>query len=481
MNLTKTLVVATLSATFFIAAPEKVEAGTGDFLGGLAVGAAGAVIGNKIYKERQRRKAQQRQHYKTQKRRTYTKKRTSRSAEEIAAMVDIQTRLNALNYAAGTPDGIPGRRTRAAIRNFQAANNRPITGKLTNDGIALLYQQSTPILAQQRGLAPSQVAGAGFGTVPAQPGVVQPGAVQPGFNQPGAVQPGFNQPGAVQPSVVQPGIQQPGYTQQAGIAQPGIVQPVQPAAPAVGGAVVAPALPVVPQQQLTTPIAPAEPAQPQGSPEPEVVEVAAVQNAAITTNGGEASKPYETLADRPTVLGLSVGGSFASAADTLAAGGFSKCENFDNALYCDREAGFGSDKIAIAASGNVIHTITRKMSFDTPIARDKVLGRMPASYDDLINSADQKVASSPACGALIASNATTFETIVKQSVDGDKYDASTTAFSHACKSYFAMNMPAGETVSEVELTFFDSAPILATLSGTATQASSTGGSDELKF
>ena len=104
---------------------------------------------------------------------------------------------------------------------------------------------------------------------------------------------------------------------------------------------------------------------------------------------------------------------------------------------------------------------------------------MPANYKPLIDAANHKVAASPACGALVAAQADTFDTMVKQSMSGNKYDASTVGFSHACSYYFAINMPQGPTVNEVELTFFDASPIIASLSDGSTQAGAANG--ELKF
>ena len=50
----------------------------------------------------------------------------------------IQNALNALGYAAGTPDGIMGDGTATAIREYQRANNLPVTGTVTADLIVAL-------------------------------------------------------------------------------------------------------------------------------------------------------------------------------------------------------------------------------------------------------------------------------------------------------------------------------------------------------
>jgi localization factor PodJL len=46
--------------------------------------------------------------------------------------------LNSLGYAAGTPDGIMGDGTATAIREYQRANNLPVTGTVTSDLINAL-------------------------------------------------------------------------------------------------------------------------------------------------------------------------------------------------------------------------------------------------------------------------------------------------------------------------------------------------------
>ena len=56
----------------------------------------------------------------------------------------IQAKLNSMNFQAGPTDGIPGSRTRAAIRNFKEASGLPSTSVLTNEAYAALEQAGTP-------------------------------------------------------------------------------------------------------------------------------------------------------------------------------------------------------------------------------------------------------------------------------------------------------------------------------------------------
>lgn len=109
---------------------------------------------------------------------------------------------------------------------------------------------------------------------------------------------------------------------------------------------------------------------------------------------------------------------------------------------------------------------------------------MPASYSHLIDNPNGTVAASPACAALVSADAGLFDSLVKQSVDGTPFDASTVGFSHACSYYFNLNVPQGATVSEVDLTFFDAAPILANVNGSVLREVSTpglSGGNGLKF
>ncbi len=73
----------------------------------------------------------------------------------------VQVALNRLGHGAGTPDGLPGARTRSAIRAWQRAASRAATGYLTSDGYHALLQAAaaavvdrplvnSPILEQVR-------------------------------------------------------------------------------------------------------------------------------------------------------------------------------------------------------------------------------------------------------------------------------------------------------------------------------------------
>lgn len=54
------------------------------------------------------------------------------------SVMDMQRRLLALGYAAGTPDGVMGRRTVDALKKFQRDNKMPESGRLDDDTAAKL-------------------------------------------------------------------------------------------------------------------------------------------------------------------------------------------------------------------------------------------------------------------------------------------------------------------------------------------------------
>jgi len=387
----KTLTITALSATFLFGLPmHEVKAGsTGKVLGGIAAGAAAGYIAHKVIKNRNEKRRARREY------REYNDSpSTAYSSGPVysQATFDTQTRLNVLGYDAGEPDGIAGRKTRQAIRQFQIVNDQPVTGTLTNPQIALLHQQSTNVLAGHAPNATNEVAAA------------EPQDLAPQY-------------AAQSDAVVSDGA------------------PSNPTA-------LSPALGVA---------------------------------------------PYSTAVDRPTVLGITVGDSLINAHSALKQDGFENCDSYDNAIFCERYTSFGSDKIAVAASDKKIHTITRKLSFNTPIEPAKVYGRMPASYSHLLNSPNKTIASSAACDALVSAKPDTFDSVVEQSINGAPFDASTVGFSHACSYYFAIDIANTPTVGEAELTFFDAEPILAHVNGNTvrhvgtTTTGQSGPEERLKF
>ena len=51
----------------------------------------------------------------------------------------IQSRLNYLGYDAGVVDGVMGRRSRAAVSDFQYEAGFPVTGRITDEQVSVLF------------------------------------------------------------------------------------------------------------------------------------------------------------------------------------------------------------------------------------------------------------------------------------------------------------------------------------------------------
>lgn len=157
-------------------------------------------------------------------------------------VLNQQEALNLLGFDAGRPDGVTGRRTRAAVSQFQAANGLPPTGQFTPQGLALLTQQAAVvseggtvgIVAPQQVAAPivpvtSQVPQTAVPDILPQTATVQPVPAQPVQVQPVPVQPVPIQAEQTLPVTTQQVATQPASTTQPTTQQVVVGQPVAPA------------------------------------------------------------------------------------------------------------------------------------------------------------------------------------------------------------------------------------------------------------
>lgn len=112
-----------------------VRADMGDAIAGAIVG---GLIGSAITRDQQQRKAQK----------TYSapKKPTMSSAQREANR-EVQTALNHFGFPVGSPDGVLGSKSRAAISSYQAMLGYPPSGQLTD------YERSILITAYHRAVA----------------------------------------------------------------------------------------------------------------------------------------------------------------------------------------------------------------------------------------------------------------------------------------------------------------------------------------
>ncbi len=125
---------AALAAIIAVTSVGRADADIGEAIVG---GIIGGVIVNEATKNRQRRTVT-------------TTKRVYRAPVNQAARAEarqVQTSLNYFGFPAGSPDGVLGRRSRAAISQYQAHLSYPITGYLTD------YEKSFLLGSYHRALA----------------------------------------------------------------------------------------------------------------------------------------------------------------------------------------------------------------------------------------------------------------------------------------------------------------------------------------
>ncbi len=133
---TSIFAAAALVVTSFTLSSKPVEAGGEGVAAGIIGFTAGAIVGSQLSKQKQRPV------YRQQPRRT--KVYSGRSAEERAYWKSVQAALNTIGFNAGPVDGAPGRKTKAAVRAFQASLPAEPTGILTPDQTRMLFAKANP-------------------------------------------------------------------------------------------------------------------------------------------------------------------------------------------------------------------------------------------------------------------------------------------------------------------------------------------------
>ncbi len=125
----KTMTAAALAALIAATPATRAAADAKEFIGGLVVG---GLVGHLATKEAQRR--QQAQRPTATRQPVVTSKRVVTVQPSAARLEtrDVQKSLNYFGFNAGSVDGVKGRRTRAAISDFQAYMGYPATGQLTD-------------------------------------------------------------------------------------------------------------------------------------------------------------------------------------------------------------------------------------------------------------------------------------------------------------------------------------------------------------
>lgn len=323
------------------------------------LGIGGVLILNEMNQRNQPRAAPR-----TQPRAQVDPAAAQRAAEERERMRLIQTRLNALGFDAGSPDGVAGPRTRRAISDFQLSIGQQPSGHLSEGQVATLYEQSSGF-------------GAGVAPVFATPGMAAaPAPAFPALGAPAApgVQPATAFPalGGVAPSAaIAPAGAFPA------IAAPGATAPV-PAFPTSAGAPVALATP--------TPLVAGEPAAPIVVPPTDDL-------------GGEVAKTaFTALDDQPGVLGVRLGSSDAEFTAMLAENGFAGCVAGAAAQQCVRQTASLTDTVKGWVAGDEgLWAMARLIQFTEPVAADFVRSQFAETYPELMADPDGLVSSGQAC------------------------------------------------------------------------------------
>jgi peptidoglycan hydrolase-like protein with peptidoglycan-binding domain len=111
---------------------------TGDTAGGFLAGAIiGGLVGNQVGRNQQTQRRVVRRTYRS----------SGVSSAVRAERREIQTSLNYFGFPAGAPDGVLGRKSRAAISGYQSHLNYPVTGQLTQ------YQKDFLLTSYHRAIA----------------------------------------------------------------------------------------------------------------------------------------------------------------------------------------------------------------------------------------------------------------------------------------------------------------------------------------
>ena len=116
----KVLTATALTASLVLVPVERAQADAGDFVAGAIIG---GLVGHAATKNAQKKR--------TVYKKTYTKKVYRPSIPATQTGREIQASLNYFGFNAGSVDGQLGRRSRAAISQYQAYMGYPATGQLT--------------------------------------------------------------------------------------------------------------------------------------------------------------------------------------------------------------------------------------------------------------------------------------------------------------------------------------------------------------
>lgn len=366
-----------------------------------------------------------------------------RAAEEREQMRLVQTRLNTLGFDAGAPDGLSGPRTRGAIADFQASIGHTPTGTITDEQIAMLYEQST---------------GIGGGTIgggqPAYPATAAFPALATPANAPQVATPSFPSLGTpTTPSVAPAG----NFPALGGAPTP----PPGPTGSFPSLAAPAQAAPAAAFPTIGTPVAVAEPTAPlvagSGAASPAIPP-------ASTLAEQMADTPYLSLDKQPAILGITLGSAAADFATMLAENDFANCSGPASAQQCSRTTATLADTIkGWTGADGTLWAIARLIQFNEPVPADFIHGQFSQTYPELVAAPNGLVASAEAC-SINGQGVPALAAIFDQNAAGnaaDEVPAALLDLAIACPVAYSLAFNEGNgQVAAVQVLFFDGTNIV---------------------
>lgn len=496
-TISKILTASVVSTSLMVPAA---YAGSRDFIGGAAVGIGGTLLLQQLNKKNKN----------VQKKRTRSnnprKKNTvqSVSGSNIAEVPttrdqarDMQRRLNQLGFDAGTPDGIAGKRTRAAVSGFQYSIGSAQTGKLSQSDISILIQSTSqqaadigsayqannqafpiaPPLGQNSAFpgAPSPAALGQNGGNTVYPEPTFPTIAAPQFSQQAPQAAGVGQPGTAFPLAAAPGSSPQGQQASAfpklGVPannKPGIATINAPAFQVPANAIPMNALPsgaVAP----TPKVVPAP-----GSVTPEIATTQQMVSLNTTVQ-----QTFPVIDQFPSIFGISPGGNYLRSQAALANEGFSECDDDGELLICEKDNASMNDRVVIGRSEGgpdaVVYMAGRELTFKNPVRKEFIFARLSEAYPEILGQADQRLASLECESFLAGATEVTFDPIMTSS----DLNADLIA---ACSTYFAISFiesTDNQMVESAVITLFDAGPLQNTVAGIQQQEKELN--KELKF
>ncbi|MEI9900708.1 MAG: peptidoglycan-binding protein [Hyphomicrobium sp.] len=418
----KHIAAAALALTLVLPGATSSYAQSGrDILNAFGIGAA-VIIANEINKQNQG--GQQ----------SAPRQSDPAAAQRRERTMLIQSRLNALGFDAGSPDGIEGPRTRRAISDFQQYLGEAPTGDLTDTQFAVLVEQAGGI--------------GGTGTVAAFPG--EQGAF-PALGAPG---------GSTASSPAFPSLGTAATTDAPAQAFPALGVPGSPAAtaafPKLGTAAANPRTPSFPNVGQ----APVEDVA-ATLPLVDGAEKAALIVPAATTRTAELAKTSYGKAADPAVLGMALGSDAESVQAALAGNGFADCAGTPAALQCTRETATLRDTVKTwSVDEDGVWAIARLVQFAEPVPADFIREQFVATYPELMETENGLVASNESC-AIQTQSVQALALLFDERLAGEEIDEALLRLAVDCPVAFAVAFSEGNgLVAAAQTLFFDGTSVV---------------------